>query len=126
MKTTRRPYILIREFKRGDDIPRRELMKNYVMSFAFDAFLSCLFREVSPANLPNQANRPYLWIPFFPNQIDLHSIDCLGSGCDVHILRSAIADLLVGDSVCDRFPLRVGIFHVFQQRHGVGERKFLC
>lgn len=50
MKTTRRPYILIREFKRGDDIARRELIKQYVMSFAFDAFLSCLFREVSPVN----------------------------------------------------------------------------
>lgn len=48
MTNTRRPYILIREFKRGDDIPRKELIKQYVMSFAFDAFLSCLFREVSP------------------------------------------------------------------------------
>lgn len=48
MKNTRQPYILIREFKRGDDVPRKELIKQHVMSFAFDAFLSCLFREVSP------------------------------------------------------------------------------
>lgn len=41
-----RPFIVIREFKNGDEIPYKELVKEYVMSFAFEAFTSCLFREV--------------------------------------------------------------------------------
>lgn len=42
-----RPFIVIREYRPADDIACRELIKNYVMSFATGAFVSCLFREVS-------------------------------------------------------------------------------
>lgn len=42
----KRAFILIRKFKKEDEFARRDLLKCYAVSFAFDAFLSCLFREV--------------------------------------------------------------------------------
>lgn len=42
----RRPFILIREFQQLDEFSRRDVIKRYVLSFAFEAFISCLFREV--------------------------------------------------------------------------------
>lgn len=42
-----RPFIVIRQFESGDSVSRKELVKQYAMSFAFDAFTSCLFREVN-------------------------------------------------------------------------------
>lgn len=41
-----RPFIVIRQFESVDMMSRKELIKQYAMSFAFDAFTSCLFREV--------------------------------------------------------------------------------
>lgn len=41
-----RPFIVIRQFESVDMMSRKELIKQYAMSFAFDAFISCLFREV--------------------------------------------------------------------------------
>lgn len=41
-----RPFIVIRQFESTDMLSRKELIKQYAMSFAFDAFTSCLFREV--------------------------------------------------------------------------------
>lgn len=41
-----RPFIVIRQFQSDDTVRRKELIKQYVMSFALDAFVSCLFREV--------------------------------------------------------------------------------
>lgn len=41
-----RPFIVIRQFESADMVSRKELIKQYAMSFAFDAFTSCLFREV--------------------------------------------------------------------------------
>lgn len=45
-----RPFIVIRDYKLTDDQQCKDLIKTYVMSFAFDAFLSCLFREVNKQN----------------------------------------------------------------------------
>lgn len=41
-----RPFIVIRQYELADTVPRKELIKKHVMSFAFDAFISCIFREV--------------------------------------------------------------------------------
>lgn len=41
-----RPFVVIRQYESADLLARKELIKQYAMSFAFDAFLSCLFREV--------------------------------------------------------------------------------
>lgn len=41
-----RPFIVIRRYEKSDEISRKDLIKQFVMSFAFDAFISCLFREV--------------------------------------------------------------------------------
>ncbi|XP_031627193.1 uncharacterized protein LOC116343332 [Contarinia nasturtii] len=41
-----RPFIVIRQFESDDTIARKDLIRQYVMSFAFDAFTSCLFREI--------------------------------------------------------------------------------
>ena len=41
-----RPFIIIREYKKADDFFCQEVIKNYVMSHAKNAFYSCLFREV--------------------------------------------------------------------------------
>lgn len=49
-----RPFIVIREYRPADDIACRELIKNYVMSFATGAFVSCLFREVSKTQKKNK------------------------------------------------------------------------
>lgn len=46
-KRTMRPFIVIRQFECADTVPRKDLIKQYAMSFAFDAFTSCLFREVN-------------------------------------------------------------------------------
>lgn len=126
MKNSRRPYILIREFKRGDEIPRRELIKQYVMSFAFDAFLSCLFREVSrpPKSSKRKIDwRMFLSSPMLSKWTDFHPVDGLSGGCDVYILRFAIAHLFVCNSVCDCLPLRFRVLHILQQGHGAGQRK---
>lgn len=59
-----RPFIVIRQFESADTVSRKELIKQYAMSFAFDAFTSCLFREVKKcgqvtfaknANLPKHS-----------------------------------------------------------------------
>lgn len=42
-----RPFVVIRQYESADLIARKELIKQYAMSFAFDAFISCLFREVN-------------------------------------------------------------------------------
>lgn len=125
MKNISRPYILIREFKRGDEIPRRDLLKQYAMSFAFDAFLSCLFREVSRRPPPPWTNQDTRIDQTDSSRfVGIHSIDCLDSGCDVHILRFAIARLSVSHSVCDYFPLRFHLFHILQQSHWIGIGKY--
>lgn len=41
-----RPFIVIRHYEKTDEFAYKDLIKKYVMSFAFDAFTSCLFREV--------------------------------------------------------------------------------
>lgn len=41
-----RPFVVIRQYETADMIARKDLIKQYAMSFAFDAFTSCLFREV--------------------------------------------------------------------------------
>lgn len=41
-----RPFIVIRRYEKSDEISRKDLIKQFVMSFTFDAFISCLFREV--------------------------------------------------------------------------------
>lgn len=41
-----RPFIVIRQYESADMIARKSLIKEHAMSFAFDAFTSCLFREV--------------------------------------------------------------------------------
>lgn len=123
MKSTRRPYILIREFKRGDDIARKELIKQYVMSFAFDAFLSCLFREVTPSKYQTKfeifPTATYDFSVLFP--LDFRSIDSVSCGCDVYFFRSAIAHLSVGNSICDYISVHIRVFDVFHQRNGIGK-----
>lgn len=56
-----RPFIVIRQFESADTVPRKELIKQYAMSFAFDAFTSCLFREVNFSNLFAFRSKSFTW-----------------------------------------------------------------
>lgn len=40
------PFIVIREYKPADEFICKEIIRNYVMSFAQSAFITCIFREV--------------------------------------------------------------------------------
>lgn len=44
-----RPFIVIRSYEIADGVARKETIRKYVMSFAFEAFMSCIFREVRSA-----------------------------------------------------------------------------
>lgn len=41
--------VVVREFRKGsaDDIQSQDLVKDYILSFAFSAFIQCLFREIT-------------------------------------------------------------------------------
>lgn len=41
-----RPFIVIRLYEINDAGTRKEIIRQYAMSFAFEAFMSCIFREV--------------------------------------------------------------------------------
>lgn len=41
-----RPLMIIRKATQSDELPSQEVIKDYVMSFASDAFLFSIFREV--------------------------------------------------------------------------------
>uniref|UniRef100_A0A336MLC1 CSON002342 protein n=2 Tax=Culicoides sonorensis TaxID=179676 RepID=A0A336MLC1_CULSO len=42
-----KPFILIREYRKTDDIFTQELIKQYIMSYAWSSFIQVLFREIT-------------------------------------------------------------------------------
>lgn len=132
-----RPFVVIRQYESADLIARKELIKQYAMSFAFDAFISCLFREVNiyypfewSFNLWNENSVinlkiECLWLidcVFFFQ--DFHSTGCAGGGCNVYFLWFTFADLPMFVATCCCFHLYFGLWRLFYQSVGIVKCKF--
>lgn len=42
-----KPFIIVRKYEKKDDLSSQDVVKDFIMSGVFDAFLNCLIREVN-------------------------------------------------------------------------------
>lgn len=124
-----RPFIVIRQYESADSISRKELIRKYALSFAFDAFMSCLFREVQIREfflLCNEIFNQTIVISFVSVWfvVDFHSTGCAGGCCDVHFLWFPINHLLMFTTTCCYFHLCFCIWGLFHQSTRIVKCKF--
>lgn len=135
-----RPFIVIRQFESADMVSRKELIKQYAMSFAFDAFTSCLFREVFTYRFFKHLEKVSFYLfkdrcnaqtnsIVGMNKIDVSISDlypacCVGGRINVHFSWSSSYDLLIFNTAsCDShlcFSLRC----IFCKGSRIGECTF--
>lgn len=111
-----RPFIVIRSYEIADATARKEIIRKYVMSFAFEAFVSCIFREVRSESYVFR-NFSKFWLKKIVS--DFHSIDCVCGGDDVYFRWSSITRMFHGDTISYCIHLFIGLWNLFDESHGI-------
>lgn len=115
-----RPFIVIRSYEIADAAARKEIIRKYVMSFAFEAFMSCIFREVRSSfkkRIFLFRNLTKFWL--HENISDFHSIDCICGGDDVYFCWSSITSMLYGDTISYCIHLFICLWNLHNESHGI-------
>lgn len=122
-----RPFIVIKRFESTNKSEYQQLLRQYAMSFAFNAFLSCLFREVTPATYNKIDQCPILSFSnicrFFCLFIGIYSACSACGGCHVHILQCSITILFGRIPTCYCFHLCVSVQCLFCESNRSDARK---
>lgn len=113
-----RPFIVIRPYEFTDAASHKETIRKYVMSFAFEAFISCIFREVGSFMI-------------FPKNFELiysisgiHSINRICGRNDVHFPGSSTNYVLHSNTAGCCLHLSVGLWNVCDKSNGAELGKF--
>lgn len=113
------PFIIVRPLDDASIPAYKRLIREYVMSFAFDAFVSCIFKEVrttarSQYLCASHSTCIPLLVPIsFALFIDIHLPCCSCDGCAVYFLRRTVGVLFVFCATCCRFSLRFRVQRLF-------------
>lgn len=103
-----KPFVVIRKLEGADNLQCQTVVKDFVMAGAWDAFVSCLFREVSVNNL--------FFIDFYFSLIDLRFVGLLFGGGQITlqlvVIVWAIMFIFFGIPLlmcCVAIPIVVGL-----------------
>lgn len=120
-----KPFVVIRKLEGADNLQCQTVVKDFVMAGAWDAFVSCLFREVSVNNL--------FFIDFYFSLIDLRFVGLLFGGWTdyaaagghrvgdhVYLLWDSAADVLRGHTDRGRFDTVYDLRELLQQGEWAG------
>lgn len=110
-----RPFVLIREMRKQDEIACEELVKNYILSGARQAFVETIFKEVRLCD-PNAFP---LFSPNFPLFFsDYTPTDSTVLGYCFHLLRHSPAILPPDSSGSHNSHFSSGLWIILQSSHG--------
>lgn len=115
-------YLLIRKFENSDEFKCQEIIKEFVMSGAKDAFFDGLFREVR-----NKKNIFWGYVSLFLFRflfLDNITADCSCLGDCIYILWSTVTLLYIYSSICDIFNICFCLWFTLHKCNGTGECEF--
>lgn len=113
-----KPLLVIRKHKPSDNFACQDVIKEYVMSFVGEAFLSCLFREVIKLfNFPYFYITSGLYFNKFLYRIDYITINRSCVGNYVHIFWYATIYMHLGDTNCHNNYSTLCLFIPFYKSH---------
>lgn len=94
-----KPFILIRDYNKNDDVSTQDLIKCYIMSYAWSSFIQCLFRGKIFNKIDPNCNESF----FFFFHRNYNSIDCIDVGSSIYICWNPLTLMLPFSASCNFF-----------------------